>query len=72
MHIIPRMVKLIKNLDVDVVHIPLGCTPYCQPIDISIDKPLKDGFRSRWEEWMLKSNKFEDGIRQGIREQVAG
>ena len=47
------VVQLIENAGIQVEHIPGGCTSLCQPIDIGINKPLKNRVRHDWEEWMM-------------------
>uniref|UniRef100_A0A0N5BCA4 DDE-1 domain-containing protein n=1 Tax=Strongyloides papillosus TaxID=174720 RepID=A0A0N5BCA4_STREA len=32
--------------------IPGGLTRFLQPLDVSVNKPFKDGLRQRWEDWM--------------------
>ena len=41
-HVMPEVVQAIENMGCQVEHIPPGCTPLCQPIDIGVCKPLKD------------------------------
>ena len=35
------VVKMIKELGVEVKHIPGGCTSLCQPVDVGLDKNSK-------------------------------
>ena len=37
--------------------IPGGCTSLLQPLDVSLNKPFKNGIRKRWTEWMLNGEK---------------
>ena len=52
-HMMASVVTIIQDLGVEVEHIPGGCTPLCQPVDIGVNKPFKDRIRRQWEEWMI-------------------
>ena len=56
------VVTRIKNLGVEVVHIPPagGCTALCQPVDIGVNKPFKNRVRSEWQTWMIN-----EGLQHG-------
>ena len=47
----------------DLAVIPGGLTSICQPLDVAINKPLKDNLRKEWHLWMANG---------GARETVAG
>ena len=49
-HMMKPIVNTIKNLGVEVQHIPGGCTSLCQPIDVGINKPFKLRMQRLWEE----------------------
>ena len=51
-HMMASVVTSIRNLGCDVHHIPGGCTSLCQPLDIAINKPLKDGLRMHFQAWL--------------------
>jgi len=39
---------------------PRGCTAFCQPVDIRINKSCKNRLRNQWEDWMI-----EEGLANG-------
>lgn len=52
-HMMATVVSAIQDLGIEVDHIPGGCTPLCQPVNIGVNKPFKDRIRRQWEEWMI-------------------
>jgi hypothetical protein len=50
------VVKLIQELGGEVKHIPGGCAPLCQPVDISFNKLFKDSMRRQWMLWMMSKD----------------
>ncbi len=44
---------LLEECDTQVVQIPGGCTSVLQPLDIGINKPLKDKMRKRFQSWVV-------------------
>jgi len=49
----------IEQLGVDLVHIPGGCTPLCQPVDVGINKPFKVRMQNKWEEYLVNNRGIE-------------
>ena len=47
------VVNQIHSLGIEVIHIPLGCTYLCQPVDIGINKMIKYGMQEKQEDLML-------------------
>ena len=45
-HMMASVVKMIQELGVEVKHIPGGCSPLCQPVNVGFNKPFKDCMRS--------------------------
>ena len=43
-----------QMMGVQVEIAPGGCTDLCQPVDVSIDKPLKGKIRAFWEQCMTE------------------
>ena len=52
-HTMAPIVKSIQGLGCQVEHIPPGCTPLCQPIDIGVCKPLKDRMKSSCDDFIF-------------------
>lgn len=44
---------------IDLAVIPGGLTSICQPLDVSINKPLKDNLRKKWHMWMASGGAGE-------------
>jgi len=42
-----------KNTKTDLVIIPGGMTSILQPLDVSLNKPMKDALRKKWTHWMM-------------------
>jgi hypothetical protein len=51
-HQMCSVVNCIQMMGIEVIHIPAGCTYFCQPIDVGINKLLKILMRAKWEDWM--------------------
>lgn len=51
------IVNHIQLMEVEVIHIPAGCTCFCQLIIMGFNQPLKNAMHGRWEAWMVS-----DGI----------
>ena len=45
-HMTTLVHNTINELGVDLVHIPGGCTPLCQPVDVGVNKPSRAGCRT--------------------------
>lgn len=60
-HTMFSVVDAIQALGVRIEIIPSGCTFLCQPVDIGINKPIKEDIRKSWEAWMLSQN-IERGV----------
>lgn len=55
------VVTAIQELGVEVRHIPGGCTSLAQPIDVGVNKPLKNHVRRSWENYMITNGLGEPG-----------
>lgn len=53
---------LLEDLYTEVQIIPGGCTPVLQPLDVGINKPLKDKIRREFEAWSTERLTNPSGI----------
>jgi hypothetical protein len=60
-HMMQTVVRAIEDLGCEVDHIPGGCTCFCQPVDVGVNKPLKARLKQKWEAWMI-----DEGLQYGI------
>jgi hypothetical protein len=56
------VVNWIQSMGIEVIHIPDGCTYLCQPIDVSINIPIKSRLRQKWEDLMTEGDGIVDGV----------
>jgi hypothetical protein len=54
-HRLDKYTRIFENLCTDVLFIPPGLTSRLQPLDVLVNKPLKDALRSNWELYMLNT-----------------
>ena len=47
----PEFTAVLKKHNIIQVHVPANCTDKLQPLDISINKPMKDELRRRFQSW---------------------
>ena len=52
-HLMKSVVEAIQELGIEIEHVPGGCTGLAQPVDVGINKPLKNRIRRFWEEFMI-------------------
>lgn len=57
-HVTDTVKAAFKRENTDLAVIPGGLTSILQPLDVSLNKPFKDGVRKRWMQWMA------DGIHE--------
>jgi hypothetical protein len=70
-HMMASVVKMIQELGVEVKHIPGGCSPLCQPVNIGFNKPFKDCMRRQWTLWMMSKGIVHGTTSQPVRRNVA-
>ena len=61
---------LIQDLGVEIEHIPGGCTSWCQPEDIGVNKPFKNCIRQQWEERMIAEGLVNSTTSPPTRENI--
>ena len=59
-----RIYNLLEAHNIRVVQIPVNCTDKLQPMDISINKPMKEDMRRRFHGWYAENvrKQLEEGI----------
>ena len=55
-HIIEEIEHKFRSLDVEVAYIPKGLTLLLQPLDVSINRPMKIDLRNKYTEYCIKKN----------------
>jgi hypothetical protein len=70
-HMMGSVIQRIQELDVEVQHIPGGCTSLCQPVNIGFNKPCKDRIRRAWHNWMMAEAVIHGMTRSPTRLDVA-
>ena len=51
-HVTDTVKASFKRENTELAVIPGGLTSLLQPLDVSLNKPFKDGVRKRWMQWM--------------------
>ena len=54
-HKTQKVLEELEKLKTDVLFIPPGMTWYLQLCDVLVNKPLKDGVRNRWQNYMAEN-----------------
>ena len=47
----PAFIELLDSHNIRVVRVPPNCTDKLQPLDVSVNKPVKDEMKKRFHEW---------------------
>lgn len=59
---------LLQKNDIVAVQIPPSCTDELQPMDVSINKPMKDGMRTGFQTWY--ASEIQKLLKDGPLDQV--
>jgi hypothetical protein len=51
--------------EIEFVQVPAGCTDFLQPLDVCINKPLKDKVREFYVEWLMENYNTETFMTKG-------
>ena len=70
-HLMSSVVHAIQDLGIEVDHIPGGCAGLVQPLDVGVNKPLKNRIRRKWEEYMLEEGLAMTVSKPLTRQQMA-
>ena len=70
-HLMSSVVHAIQDLGIEVDHIPGGCTGLVQPLDMGVNKPLKNRIRRKWEECMLEEGLAMTVLKPPTQQQMA-
>ena len=60
-HLTEAVQALFAECNTTVIVIPGGCTSILQPLDVSINKPVKGILRHLWEQYMLEQSDTDSG-----------
>ena len=60
-HLTEAVSRSLGAANATAVVIPGGCTGKVQPVDVSLNKPIKDTVRGQWEEFMMHKATAEQG-----------
>lgn len=47
----PSVLEKLQKENIEVVFIPPNCTSELQPLDLSVNKPLKDHLKTKFTQW---------------------
>ena len=47
----PDIIALLESHNIIVVQVPANCTDKLQPLDVSLNKPMKDEMKKRFQTW---------------------
>jgi hypothetical protein len=53
-HLMPEVTKKLNEINADIILIPPGLTYMLQPLDIYVNKPIKDALRDKFETFITK------------------
>ena len=59
-HLDDKVTEAFKQCNTTTIFIPVGCTSVLQPLDVSLNKPIKGHLRRQWSDYMIqKSDEVE-------------
>ena len=61
-HISSNVKSLLKENNIDLAKVPAGCTDFLQPLDVCINKPLKDKVRQQYVKWLEENYGREESF----------
>lgn len=61
----PNVLSLLEEHNIVIVTVPANCTDKLQPLDVSMNKPVKDEMKKRFQEW------YAEEVRKQLMEGVA-
>ena len=61
-HMMGSIVNRIQSLGIEVQHIPARCTYLCQPVDVGINRSIKNELMEQWEHWMYDRGGVVEGV----------
>ena len=70
-HLTERFRSALSALNCDIVYIPGGLTPMLQPLDISVNKPIKDYIRDSYSRWARNTFNSETGLSRPTRSEIS-
>lgn len=71
MHKTPNVTTAFEGVNCDILFIPGGLTPVLQPLDISVNKPVKDYIRDAYSRWARNTFNPESGLARPQRKDIA-
>ena len=60
-HKSPKTAFVLKDVNTNLISIPLGCTHLLQPADVSLYKPFKAKLQENWANYLDKEEKMKNG-----------
>jgi transposase-like protein len=70
-HMTARFRSVLAEKNIDPLYIPGGLTPVLQPLDISVNKAVKDRIRDAYSRWARNTFNSETGLSKPSRKDIA-
>ena len=60
----PAFLELLEKNNINHINVPANCTDKLQPLDLSVNKPLKDEMKQRFQGWYAEEvqKQLESGV----------